>query len=491
MSCSKEDCHKQAQYNYARLISPKFCIDHKLLYMIDVTDNECFYCDCNGRALYNYKNSRYAIYCSKHKLVDMVNIITDKCVGDYCYKGAIFNYVGEPIGFFCASHKLEDMIDVKNKVCEHEGCKTTASYNFKDEKPKFCTKHILPQMINVHDNLCIFEGCLTIACYSKPGGTKSLYCFKHKPEGMTNRKRAVCINDDCETVAVFNYENELKPIYCTKHKLPNMVDIRGTKCEFEGCLSKPCYGYEDKSPKFCSPHKLDDMVLLVGVCIYPKCHKSSIYNYEGLPPHYCSTHKTDTMINVDIIRCKIPLCDIQVGYSKKYEGYCACCFTYLFPDKPVSINYKSKEREVVKFVTEQFPLSLYTWVKDKIIAGGCSLRRPDLKLDLGYQVIMIEVDENAHGRYDTICDNKRTMELSQDVGHRPIIFIRFNPDSYKIDDVKIPSCWKPNKLGLQSVNNKTDWYKRLNTLKTTIDYWLDEKHQSHKTVHIEYLYYDQ
>ena len=29
------------------------------------------------------------------------------------------------------------------------------------------------------------------------------------------------------------------------------------------------------------------------------------------------------------------------------------------------------------------------------------------------------------------------MELSQDLGHRPIIFIRFNPDEYEIDGTTI------------------------------------------------------
>ena len=39
------------------------------------------------------------------------------------------------------------------------------------------------------------------------------------------------------------------------------------------------------------------------------------------------------------------------------------------------------------------------------------------------------------------------MELSQDVGHRPIIFIRFNPDQYfDINNKKIASCWSYSKI---------------------------------------------
>jgi len=46
--------------------------------------------------------------------------------------------------------------------------------------------------------------------------------------------------------------------------------------------------------------------------------------------------------------------------------------------------------------------------------------------DLGTHILIVEIDENAHAVYDCSCENKRLMELSQDVGHRPIVFIRFN-----------------------------------------------------------------
>jgi hypothetical protein len=43
------------------------------------------------------------------------------------------------------------------------------------------------------------------------------------------------------------------------------------------------------------------------------------------------------------------------------------------------------------------------------------------------------------------------MELFKDVNHRPIIFIRFNPDDYKQDNKNIISCWTLNKLGIYTV----------------------------------------
>ena len=136
---------------------------------------------------------------------------------------------------------------------------------------------------------------------------------------------------------------------------------------------------------------------------------------------YCSQHKLEGMVDVKNKTCKTYLCPIHV--NEKYDGYCLRCYIHLYPDKPVSRNYKTKEYAVVEYVKTKFP-SL-NWIADKIISGGCSKKRPDLILDLFYQIVIIEVDENQHTDYDCSCENKRVMELSQDLGHRPIIFIRF------------------------------------------------------------------
>ena len=67
-------------------------------------------------------------------------------------------------------------------------------------------------------------------------------------------------------------------------------------------------------------------------------------------------------------------------------------------------------------------------IHDKRVEGGCSKRRPDLLLDLGSHIIIVEIDKNKHNDYDCMCEHKRLMEISMDLSHRPIVFIRFNPD---------------------------------------------------------------
>jgi hypothetical protein len=162
----------------------------------------------------------------------------------------------------------------------------------------------------------------------------------------------------------------------------------------------------------------------------------------------------------------------------------------LFPDKPISRNYKTKEYAVVEFVKHTF--TDYTWTADKIVNGGCSKRRPDLLLDLGYQIVIIEIDENQHTDYDCSCENKRLMELSQDLGHRPIVFIRFNPDEYDENGKMIASCWGLDKKGICSIkkSKKQEWFERLNVLGEQIIYWVNPRNKTQKTIEIIQLFYD-
>jgi hypothetical protein len=185
--------------------------------------------------------------------------------------------------------------------------------------------------------------------------------------------------------------------------------------------------------------------------------------------------------------CKNEWCE-TTGNKNKYDGYCFTCFFYMFPDKPNVRNYKTKEIDVVGRIKQTF--TDVTWVADKKVQDGCSRRRPDLLLDMGTHIIIVEIDENKHTDYDCSCEHKRLMELSQDLHHRPIVFIRFNPDDYTNQDgVLIKSCWKLNKLGVMQLmkTKQKEWEERINTLKQQIQYWIDNP--TNKTIEIIELFY--
>jgi hypothetical protein len=270
-----------------------------------------------------------------------------------------------------------------------------------------------------------------------------------------------------------------------------MVNVNDKNCIHEGCKIRPNYNNEgDTKALYCSKHKKEGMLNVKDKnCIHEGCKKQPTYNNEGdTKALYCSEHKKEGMVDVKHLTCKTYLCTTRV--TKKYDGYCRFCYMNLFPDKPVSRNYKTKEYSVVEYVKTKFPE--LNWIADKIIQNACSKRRPDLLLDLGYQVIIVEIDENQHADYDCSCENKRIMELSQDVGHRPIVFIRFNPDEYEKDGTNISSCWGCDKNGLCVVKKSkmNEWTERLHVLEENINYWINPENTTSKTIETIQLFYD-
>ena len=82
------------------------------------------------------------------------------------------------------------------------------------------------------------------------------------------------------------------------------------------------------------------------------------------------------------------------------------------------------------------------------------------------------------------------MELSQDIGHRPLVFIRFNPDGYDTTTKRIPSCWSYTTKGLCVVKRDKEllWKQRLNVLDEQIKYW--SENITDKTVEVIQLFYN-
>lgn len=449
--CNFEDCSKGACYNYIGDKRRRFCFTHKLENMVNIASKRCEHDGCDKIPTYKIKGEKANKYCKDHKLSGMIDR-HKKCEYMNCENRSHYNYKEMTTPKFCVEHKLNDMICVGTKTCETEDCRTRPAYNYITEKnPIYCSQHKKENMINIVSKVCEYESCKILATFNTKGNKTHRFCKEHKEEGMINNTCKRCEFDGCEKIPLYNFEG-LNKRFCKTHKLENMVDIVSKRCHFEGCKIRPTYNFMDKS--------------------------------NGL---YCLSHKLQGMVDVKHPTCKTHLCGIRV--QPKYDGYCLRCYIYTFPDKPIVQNYKTKECTVVEYVKTTFPH--VTWSTDKRVQDGCSKRRPDMLLDLGHQVIIVEVDENQHSDYDCSCENRRIMELSQDVQHRPIVFIRFNPDDYinsKKDKVK--SCWAVTKeTGIIRVCAKKEWNNRLLHLKQQIDYWCENK--TDKMLEIVQLFYDE
>ena len=258
-------------------------------------------------------------------------------------------------------------------------------------------------------------------------------------------------------------ENKILRYKCDKCRGSAICIHAKRKAECKSCKGSQICKH-DKVKKFCS-----------------ECDGSSICKHKKQKP-YCKECGGSAL-------CITPFC--ETVKLKKYRNHCFRCFVLKYPDEPNSKNYKTKEMKVVDFIKKTYPEK--TIISDKRIEDGCSKRRPDLFLDLGNQIIIIEIDENQHMDYDCSCENKRLMEISKDVDHRPIVFIRFNPDAYNDKEGnKVTSCWSYNNhMGLVTIkkSKEKEWNFRLDCLKQQIDYWIENK--TEKTIEIIQLFFDE
>ena len=506
-----EKCEILANYNFPDQKKRLYCAKHMLNGMVHLSHPKCIHKDdndkkCNITAYYNYENETKPIYCNTHKLNEMINIIdikNNKCQEENCKSTSpSFNYENEEKGAYCKKHIKEGMVDVTHAKCINidingKKCNKKPSYNYENEiKAMYCAKHAKEEMIDVFHDRC--EGSETEKCnrtpsYNFPDQKKRLYCVTHKKEGMIDIVNSRCIfefcnGEKCNRISSFNYENIKKPLYCSEHKIENMINVTKKYCENPTCLILACFNFVgEKKPRFCSEHLLNGMIdVSHKTCENEDCMIQPAYNFPNeKTPRFCVTHKHIGMIDIKSKKC-LTGCGTQVS-NPKYKGYCLRCFIHTFPEESVTRNYKTKEKNVVDFIINTF--SGFSWIYNRRIYDGCSKKLPDLFLDLGFQVLIVEIDENGHDGYDNMCENRRIMELSKDVGHRPIVFIRFNPDGYTDkNEKKIPSCWCINKLGVCVVRYQNAWEERLKFLQNQIQYWIDN--HTEKTIEHVPLYFD-
>jgi len=174
------------------------------------------------------------------------------------------------------------------------------------------------------------------------------------------------------------------------------------------------------------------------------------------------------------------------------DGYCGRCFTHLFPGDPrtkfIRTCVHHKEMAVRAFLQERFPD--VTWSFDRKITDGCSSRRPDAFAHIGSHVISVEIDEFEHTDYDCSCQNRRTMELFEDAGRLPHVFVRFNPDEYYLHGEKIQGCWGKNPNTGEprlAPKHRKQWEQRLEKLADIIEHF--RSHAPSKEVESVFLFY--
>ena len=362
------------------------------------------------------------------------------------------------------------MENVTKKRCV--GCKTKSpSFNYKGEKPEYCKNCKNGDMIDVKHKRCI--ECKKKQCCFGLEGSKPEYCIDCKTDEMVDLKNKKCV--ECKKgQPSFNFENEMSPLYCGNCKKENMINFTEKRICIVCKEVQATNGYADGKRTHCASCKLDDMDDIAhNKCIMCDIQQPS-YGFKGEKPKCCFKCKEYDMINLVSQTCKTPSCPTLVS-NKYYKGYCSPCFYNEFPEHKKVRYHKIKENKVANYIKINFPD--YDWQIDKKIIGGKSLRRPDICLNLTEYYIIIEIDEYQHKKYGQEYDDMRNFDLLSDVNNKPIVLIRFNPDTYiDINKKKKLSCFTVDlETGSLKIKNEVHWEKRLETLKSNVAYWLNKK----------------
>jgi len=180
------------------------------------------------------------------------------------------------------------------------------------------------------------------------------------------------------------------------------------------------------------------------------------------------------------------LCTFIYVENSAYYPHCFNCYCYLHSDENIPRRYRIKENYINDFLKEYYP----TVINNKTITSACSSgKRPDWYIELLTHTIIIECDEDQHSNYS--CENKRMMQLFTDLGNRPIVFIRFNPDKYTKNtsssegQITQKECFyydEKNKLKV----NESEWQERSTVLLQTIK---ENENIPDKEITIIKLYY--
>jgi len=399
---------------------------------------------------------------------------------------------GKPIWCSQCPQKDKDARDVKNKKCI---CgKSQPHFGLEDGKPIWCAQ--CPQKDkNARD--VVHKKCVCGMARPTLGleDGKPIWCAQC-PQKDSNARNVVNKKCICGRVEPSFGLEDGKPIWCAQcpQKDTNARNVVSKKCLCG--KARPHFGLEDGKPIWCAqcPQKDKNARDVVHKkCVCGKAVPS--FGFEDGKPIWCAQcpQKDNNARNVVARKCASSWCHVQSS-NPQYEGYCLHCFAHLFPDKPVSKNYKTKERLVIESLKELLATK-YSHLQvgaryDKTVDGGCSMRRPDAFIDAYTHVLMGEIDEEGHSTEEYCsCENKRMMQLMKDVGMRPIVIVRLNPDSYTDHNgVRVKSCFKKGKDGNLIIADKKRWQERLNVFLDRISYHLDNIPEREVTV--EHLYYD-
>ena len=323
----------------------------------------------------------------------------------------------------------------KRKTCENAECSTRPTFGILGGTARFCAKHKEVNMVNVVDSTCENAECSKQPTFGLFGGN-ARFCADHKELGMVNVVSPTCENAECSTRPSFGILDGTAR-FCAEHKEDGMVNVVSPTCENAECSTRVRYGFPGFKASMCAQHKTEGMIVYpTKRCIIAGCKSMAIFGTTTKQLH-CEEHATAGEINLIERRCS--KCNL-LNIVNPVNDMCGCCDLAFRQSKPV----KAKELTIKAFLE----YNSIKFVYDRTLKDSCgNVERPDFLIDQGTFYIIVEVDEHQHKTYQCSqtcecpdahyrhckCQQGRMLELTQ-LAQKPCVWLRYNPDTFKIND---------------------------------------------------------
>jgi hypothetical protein len=166
-------------------------------------------------------------------------------------------------------------------------------------------------------------------------------------------------------------------------------------------------------------------------CLKNNCKNSAVYGIQR--PIHCEVHKNGNDINlVERICVKCGQLDVLNNEN--------ICVNFCMKDEENNVykrRQKLKESRILKFLIETLgePSNC-----DKMIDSVCgkeAKHRPDIVYDCKTHVVVNEIDEEQHKHNCSLGEQNRMRNIFFAYEGIPVIFVRYNPDHFRVNGQKI------------------------------------------------------
>lgn len=314
------------------------------------------------------------------------------------------------------------------------------------------TGHLKQHLSNVHDIDVKWFECEIKECdrrFKLNGDLKRHLAHVHD----IGVKWFECDFEECD--CRFKRNSHLKTHLAFVHD----IGVEWFECEIENCE------YKSKQNSDLKRHLADvhDIDVKWFECEIKECDYRCKHN-GTLKKHLANIHDID----VKWFECNFEDCNFkfkQKGHLKRHSK---------IHDPLYITRQKSKETHVYNFLTKHYDVKREHSISFECFESEGRRCRIDFLIQKKHQLFFIECDEYQHRDYPLSCENRRISDiltaLTLSGNTLPICMIRFNPDSYKIN----------NKQG------KVKLKKRYNLLKEYIDAF-----ESNQPFSIKFMFYDE